>query len=70
MVDIYKHFDTHADHLGHLTKLKQLGIVEDFIASFESQDFQTEGMSNAFFWECFISGIKDEIWAHVLMARP
>jgi hypothetical protein len=27
-------------------------------------------MSDAFFRECFISGIKDEIHAHVLMARP
>jgi hypothetical protein len=27
-------------------------------------------MSDAFFQECFISGLKDEIHAHVLMARP
>ena len=27
-------------------------------------------MSDAFFQECFISGLKDEIWAHVLMAWP
>jgi hypothetical protein len=27
-------------------------------------------MSDAFFQECFISGLKDEIRAHVLMARP
>jgi hypothetical protein len=27
-------------------------------------------MSDAFFRECFISGLKDEIWAHVLMAQP
>ena len=27
-------------------------------------------MSDAFFWECFISGLKDEIQTHVLMARP
>jgi hypothetical protein len=26
-------------------------------------------MSDAFFRECFISGLKDEIRAHVLMAR-
>jgi hypothetical protein len=36
-------------HLGHLTKLKQSGTVEDFIASFEQLDFRTEGMSDAFF---------------------
>jgi hypothetical protein len=29
-----------------------------------------EGMSDAFFGECFISGLKDEICAHVLMAFP
>jgi hypothetical protein len=27
-------------------------------------------MTDAFFQECFISGLKDEIQAHVLMARP
>jgi hypothetical protein len=27
-------------------------------------------MSDAFFRDCFISGLKDEIWAHVLMAQP
>jgi hypothetical protein len=27
-------------------------------------------MFDAFFRECFINGLKDEIWAHVLMARP
>jgi hypothetical protein len=33
----------------HLTKLKQLGTVEDFIASFEHLAFRIEGMSDAFF---------------------
>jgi hypothetical protein len=32
---IYERFDTDTNHLGHLKKLKQSGIVEDFIASFE-----------------------------------
>jgi hypothetical protein len=27
-------------------------------------------MSDAFFRECFITGLKDEIWAHVLMDQP
>jgi hypothetical protein len=27
-------------------------------------------MTDAFFRECFISGLKEEIHAHVLMARP
>jgi hypothetical protein len=67
---LYERFDTDTNHLGRLTKLKQLGTVEDFIAAFERLDFRTEGMSDAFFQECFISGLKDEIRAHVLMARP
>jgi len=44
--------------------------VEDFIAAFEHLYFRTEGMSDAFFRECFIIGLKDEICAHVLMAHP
>jgi hypothetical protein len=67
---LYERFDTDTNHLGHLTKLKQSRTVEDFIASFERRAFRTEGMSDAFFRECFISGLKDEIRAHVLMARP
>jgi len=47
--EIYEFFDTETNHLGRLTKLKQSGIVEDFIASFERQTFHTEGMSDAFF---------------------
>jgi hypothetical protein len=27
-------------------------------------------MSDAFFQECFISGLKDDIHAHVIMAQP
>jgi hypothetical protein len=70
VAELYECFDTDTNHLGHLTKLKQLGTVEDFIAAFECLTFRTEGMSDAFFRECFISGLKDEIRAHVLMARP
>jgi hypothetical protein len=70
VVELYECFDTDTNHLGCLTKLKQCRIVEDFIAAFECLAFRTEGMSDAFFRECFISGLKDEIRAHVLMARP
>jgi hypothetical protein len=70
VAELYERFDTNTNHLGHLTKIKQLGIVEEFIAAFEHLDFRTEGVSNAFFREYFISGLKDEIRAHVLMARP
>jgi hypothetical protein len=49
VVDLCERFDTYTNHLGRLTKLKKLGIVEDFIAAFEHLDFRTEGMSDAFF---------------------
>jgi hypothetical protein len=70
VAELYERFDTDTNHLGRLTKLKQSGIVEDFIAAFEHLSFRTEGMTDAFFQECFISGLKEEIQAHVLMARP
>jgi hypothetical protein len=49
VAELYERFDTDTNHLGHLTKLKQLGTMEDFIAAFECLDFRTEGMSDAFF---------------------
>ena len=70
VAEIYECFEIDTNHLGHLTKLKQLGTMEEIIATFERMDFRTKGMSDAFFRECFISGLKDEIRAHVLMARP
>ena len=44
--------------------------MENFIATFEHLALRTKGMFDAFFQECFISVLKDEIRAHVLMARP
>jgi hypothetical protein len=70
VAELYEHFDTDTNHLGHLTKLKQLGTMEDFIDAFELLALRIEGMSDAFFRECFINSLKDEIRAHVLMARP
>jgi hypothetical protein len=35
MAELYECFDTDTNHLGRLTKLKQSGIVEDFIVAFE-----------------------------------
>jgi hypothetical protein len=70
VAELYERFDTDTSHLGRLTKLKQSGTVEDFISAFERLAFRTEGMTDAFFRECFISGLKEEIRAHVLMARP
>jgi hypothetical protein len=68
VVEIYEHFDTDTNHSGCLKKLKQSGTMEYFIATFESVEFWTKDMSDAFFRECFISGLKDKICAHVLMA--
>jgi hypothetical protein len=49
VAEIYERFDTNTNHLGRLTKLKQSGTVEDFIAAFERLAFRTEGMTNDFF---------------------
>ena len=68
VTELYEHFDTDTNHLGHLTKLKQSRTMEDFIIAFERLDFRTEGMPYAFFRECFISGLKEEIRTHVLVA--
>jgi hypothetical protein len=70
VADLYERFDTDNNHLGRLTKLKQSATMEDFIDAFERLDFHTKGMSDDFFSECFINGLKDEIRAHVLMAQP
>ena len=59
----YEFFDTDINHLGCLTKLKQSITVEDFIVAFERLAFHAKGVSDAFFRECFISGLKDEIQA-------
>jgi hypothetical protein len=69
-LEIYELFEPDTHHLCHLTKLKQYCGVEDFIVSFECLAFFREGMSDVFFLECFISGLKDEICAHILMAHP
>jgi hypothetical protein len=70
VTELYERFDTDTNHLGHLKKLKQSRTVEYFIASFECLAFRAEGMTDDFFRECFISGPKDKIRAHVLMAQP
>jgi hypothetical protein len=70
VAELDERFDTDTNLLGHLTKLKQSGKVEDFIVAFERLDFRIESMTDAFLRECFISGLKEEIRAHVLMAQP
>jgi hypothetical protein len=51
--ELYELFDTDTHYLGHLTNLKQYGIVEEFRFVFEHLDFRTKGMFDAFFQECF-----------------
>ena len=70
MAELYDHFDTDTHSLGCLTKLKQSSTVEEFIATFEKLAFRTEGMYDTFFKECFISGLKEEIQAQVLVTHP
>jgi hypothetical protein len=70
VAELYDRFDTNTHYLGRLTKLKQSDTLEDFIYSFEHLDFRTEGMYDAFFWECFMSGLKKEIRAQILMVLP
>jgi hypothetical protein len=55
VAELIECFDTDTNHLGHLTKLKQYGTMEYFIATFERLDFHTEGMSNVFFLRMFYS---------------
>jgi hypothetical protein len=70
VVEVYEFFEPNTNHLGHLKKFKQLGTEEDLINDFERLAFRIKGMFDAFFRECFISGLKDEIRVDVLMARP
>jgi hypothetical protein len=63
VAELYDLFDIDAHSLGYLTKLKQSGTVEVFIVEFEQLSFRTEGISDTFFKECFISGLKEEIHA-------
>jgi len=67
---VYDCFDSDTHHLGCLTNLNHFGIVEDFIVAFEHLDLRTKGMSDTFFREFFIGGLKDEIYSHVLMVHP
>jgi hypothetical protein len=39
VANLYEFFDTDTHHLGHLTKLKWFGTVEDFIISFNHLAF-------------------------------
>jgi hypothetical protein len=53
VAEIYERFDIDTNHLVCLTKLKQSGIVEDFMTYVERMDFCIEGRSDDFFSRMF-----------------
>jgi hypothetical protein len=53
-----------------ITKLWKIGLVTYFIMTFEQLDIDIEGLSNAFYLEFFIIGLKESIWVHVSMHHP
>ena len=63
-------FDQESSFLGRLTKLRQTGIVDEYITAFEALAFRTWGLSDVFYTECFISGLKEAIKAQVLLHHP
>jgi len=63
-------FDRETNFLGHLTKLRQTGTIKYYIVTFETLAIRKEGLGDAFYLECFISGLKEAIQAHVRMHHP
>eukprot|EP00253_Pinus_taeda_P026508 PITA_26508 len=63
-------FDQESDFLGRLTKLRQTGTVDEYITAFEALAFRTRGLSDVFYTECFINGLKEAIKAHVQLHHP
>ena len=63
-------FDRESHFLGRLTKLCQTRSITDFIMTFEQMDIRTEDLSDAFYFECFISVLKESIQDHVNMHHP
>eukprot|EP00253_Pinus_taeda_P025585 PITA_25585 len=47
-----------------------MGIVDEYITAFEALAFRTRGLSDVFYTECFISGLKEAIKAHVQLHQP
>ena len=62
--DLCARFDRESHFLGHLSKLKQMGLVKQFIVSFEQLAICTDNLSIVSFivsFGCFISGMKEAI---------
>jgi hypothetical protein len=64
---IHACFDRISHYLGCLTKMKKTGLVVNLIVAFEQLAIRTEGLSDEFYLECFISGLKEVSHAHVFM---
>lgn len=56
--------------MGRLTELRQTGTVDEYITAFEALAFRTWGLSDVFYTECFISGLKEAIKSKVLLHHP
>ena len=63
-------FEQEDSFLGRLTKLRQTGTVDEYITAFEALAFRTKGLTDEFYMECFISGLKEAIKAQVLLHHP
>jgi hypothetical protein len=63
-------FGRRSHFLGKLTKLRQIGSLSKFIITFEQLAIRTEGLSDEFYLDFFISGLKEAIRAHVSMHHP
>jgi len=53
-----------------ITKLWQTRIVNKYITAFEALAFRTRGLHDQFYLECFVSGLKEAIQAHVWLQHP
>ena len=63
-------FDQESSFLGHLTKIRQTGTVDEYVTAFEALAFCTRDLSDAFYTECFINHLKEDIQAHVRLHHP
>eukprot|EP00253_Pinus_taeda_P034658 PITA_34658 len=67
---LIERFDHDSAFLGRLTKLPYTGTVDEYITAFEALAFCTMGLQDAFYMECFISGLKEAIQVHVRLHHP
>jgi hypothetical protein len=56
--------------LGRLTKLRQTGMIKEYIVAFEKLAIHTKNLADVFYIECFISGLKEAIQAYVQGHHP